>query len=124
MTALALACPHCRRAALKQERDIILGDLALNMIEQRGYWRGVDLVLTVGEFRVIELLASDAGTWVTYRAIYDRMHYVGFYGGEGINGYRGNVRSAIKRIRNKLKAFDPAFDRIENYTGFGYRWQS
>ncbi|MEA2801060.1 MAG: two-component system, OmpR family, response regulator ChvI, partial [Rhodospirillaceae bacterium] len=37
--------------------------------------------------------------------------------------YRANVRSAIKRIRNKFRALDPAFDEIENYTGFGYCWR-
>ena len=33
-----------------------------------------------------------------------------------------NVRSTIKRIRNKFRERDPGFDEIENYTGFGYRW--
>jgi two-component system, OmpR family, response regulator ChvI len=33
------------------------------------------------------------------------------------------VRSAIKRIRNKFHDFDPTFDEIENYQGFGYRWR-
>jgi hypothetical protein len=30
-----------------------------------------------------------------------------------------NVRSAIKRIRNKYQDVDPTFDDIENYQGFG-----
>jgi two-component system response regulator ChvI len=33
-----------------------------------------------------------------------------------------NVRSSIKRIRNKFRECDPAFAEIENYAGFGYRW--
>jgi len=33
------------------------------------------------------------------------------------------VRSAIKRVRNKFRGFDPAFDEIENYAGFGYGWR-
>jgi two-component system response regulator ChvI len=33
------------------------------------------------------------------------------------------VRSAIKRIRNKFRDLDPTFDKIENYTGFGYCWR-
>jgi hypothetical protein len=33
------------------------------------------------------------------------------------------VRSAIKRIRNKFRSFDPTFDEIENYSGFGYCWK-
>jgi two-component system response regulator ChvI len=33
------------------------------------------------------------------------------------------VRSAIKRIRTKFRDFDPSFDKIENYAGFGYCWK-
>ena len=41
----------------------------------------------------------------------------------GTDGYRANVRTVIKRIRNKFRALDPAFDEIESYTGFGYCWR-
>ena len=61
------------------------------------------------------------GRYVTYRAIYDRLHYEGFIAGSGDDGYRGNVRSAIKRIRNKFRDLDPDFAEIENYTACGYR---
>ena len=63
------------------------------------------------------------GRYVTYRAIYDRQHYEGFIAGDGADGYRANVRSAIKRIRNKFRSFDSTFDEIENYNGFGYCWK-
>jgi two-component system response regulator ChvI len=59
---------------------------------------------------------------MTYRSIYDRMTFEGFVAGEGADGYRGNVRSAIKRIRNKFRERDPAFVEIENYTRVGYCW--
>ena len=59
---------------------------------------------------------------VTYRAVYDCMHHVGFIAGSGENGYRTNVRSSIKRIRNKFRAVDPSFAEIDNYPSFGYRW--
>ena len=71
----------------------------------------------------VYLLASNVGRYVTYRTIYDRLHYEGFIAGSGTDGYRGNVRSAIKRIRNKFCSFDPTFDKIENYSGFGYCWK-
>ena len=61
--------------------------------------------------------------FVTSRAVYDCLHYKGFIAGTGEDGYRANVRSAIKRIRNKFRACDPAFDEIENYNGFGYCWR-
>jgi two-component system response regulator ChvI len=89
----------------------------------RAYWNQVDVDLTLGEYNIVHLLASKAGSFVTYRSVYDRLRYEGFIAGTGEDGFRANVRSAIKRIRNKFRACDPAFDEIENYTGFGYCWR-
>jgi len=89
----------------------------------RAYWNQVDVDLTLGEYNIVDLLASRVGSFVTYRSVYDRLRYEGFIAGTGVQGYRANVRSAIKRIRNKFRACDPAFDEIENYTGFGYCWR-
>jgi len=50
------------------------------------------------------------------------LHHVGFIAGSGEHGYRTNVRSSIKRIRNKFRLIDPEFAEIENYPSFGYRW--
>jgi two-component system, OmpR family, response regulator ChvI len=44
--------------------------------------------------------------------------------GHGIEGYRTNVRSALKRVRNKFRALDPDFNAIESYMAFGYRWNT
>jgi two-component system, OmpR family, response regulator ChvI len=99
------------------------GKLLLRPDVSRAYWQDVDLGLTLGEYNIVHLLASNAGRYVTYRAIYDRQHYEGFIAGDGADGYRANVRSAIKRIRNKFRGFDPTFDEIENYNGFGYCWK-
>jgi two-component system, OmpR family, response regulator ChvI len=89
----------------------------------RACWEGVDVGLTLGEYNIVHLLVSNAGRYITYRAIYDRLHYEGFIGGSGPDGYRANVRSAIKRIRIKFGACESAFDEIENYPGFGYCWK-
>jgi two-component system, OmpR family, response regulator ChvI len=105
------------------ERRVVCGKLVLRPTVHRACWNEVDVGLTIGEYKIVYLLASNAGGHVTYRAIYDRLTYEGFIAGVGGNGYRANVRSAIKRIRNKFRACDPTFDRIENYTGFGYCWK-
>jgi two-component system response regulator ChvI len=89
----------------------------------RAFWNGVDANLTLGEYKLVHLLVSKAGSFVTYRALYDRLRLEGFIAGSGDDGFRANVRSAIKRIRNKLRACDPTFDEIENYSGFGYGWR-
>jgi two-component system, OmpR family, response regulator ChvI len=104
------------------EKLLVRGKLVLKQSISRATWGDVDVGLTVGEYHIVHLLASNVGRYVTYRAVYDCMHYVGFIAGSGDHGYRANVRSAIKRIRNKFRELDPTFDEIENYTGFGYCW--
>jgi two-component system response regulator ChvI len=98
------------------------GRLMLKPRVSRAFWDDVDVGLTLTEFKIVHLLASNVGSYVTYRAVYDCMHYVGFIAGSGENGYRTNVRSCIKRIRNKFRAIDPDFSEIDNYQSFGYRW--
>jgi two-component system response regulator ChvI len=107
----------------RSDESMICGDLLLRPGVSRAYWKDTDLDLTLGEYNIVHLLASNVGKYVTYRAIYDRLHYEGFVAGSGADGYRANVRSAIKRIRGGFRVLDPTFDRIENYTGFGYCWK-
>jgi two-component system response regulator ChvI len=58
----------------------------------------------------------------SYRDIYDIVRGRGFVAGWGEEGYRVNVRSFIKRIRQKFRALDDTFDSIKNYSGYGYYW--
>ena len=105
------------------EERVACGKLRLKPETSRAFWNGVDVDLTFGEYKLVHLLVSNAGSFVTYRSLYDRLHFQGFIAGSGTDGFRANVRSAIKRIRNKFRACDPTFDEIENYTGFGYCWR-
>ena len=109
---------------LRAEQSMICGKLCLRPEISRAYWNGADLDLTLGEYNIVHLLALNVGKCVTYRAIYDQLHYEGFIGGNGADGYRVNVRSAIKRIRDKFCECDPAFVGIENYPAVGYCWQA
>ena len=59
---------------------------------------------------------------VSYRQIYDLVRGKNFVAGYGEDGYRVNVRSFIKRIRQKFREVDETFTCIGNYPGFGYRW--
>ncbi len=72
------------------------GRLVLQHHVSRAFWGDVDVDLTVGEFRIVH--------------------------GDGENGYRTNVRSAVKRIRRKFQKHDPHFNEIQNFTAFGYIW--
>ena len=89
----------------------------------RATWKRADLDLTLTEFNIVYLLASRSGEYVTYRAVYDCVHGVGFVAGSGENGFRANVRSSIKRIRIKFRAVDHRFHEIENFAAVGYCWR-
>ena len=122
LSALKLAATFAERGkADPAEEGVTCGNLKLH--NARAFWNGVNLGFTIGEYKIVELLAYRPGHFFTYRAIYDRLRHEGFVAGEGPRGHWANVRSAIKRIRNKFRAFDPAFEEIQNYTGFGYSWR-
>lgn len=116
-----------RRATVpvaRREQPAVLGSLTLWRDNRRAEWLGRDLGLTLTEYNIVSLLASQAGEPVTYRAIYDTMHYPGFMAGCGEDGYLVNVRSALKRIRKKFLALDQDFAEIANAAGIGYSWRS
>lgn len=113
-----------RLPAVAPKETLQCGKLLLRPDVGGAMWGGADPGLTVTEFNIVHLLVSQAGEYVTYRAIYDCVHHAGFVAGDGMEGYRTNVRSSIKRIRNKFRALDGEFAEIENYAAFGYRWRS
>ena len=111
-------------AAVAPENSLTSGRLLLDLQSSRGYWDDRDLNLTVTEFNIVRLLVDRADAHVTYRAIYDCVHHPGFLAGDGEDGYRTNVRSAIRRIRDKFRIHDVEFSQIENFAAFGYRWRA
>ena len=120
--ALALAASLSNGGGAElAEQGLTCGKLRLQ--NSCAFWDGVDLDLTLGEYKIVELLASRPGHYFTYRDVYDRLRHKGFIAGDGLNGYRVNVRSAVKRIRSKFRALDPAFAEIENYLALGYCWR-
>ena len=122
---LRLILDSTNRAPEQPTEEIItLGKLVLRPLVSRATWSGFDAMLTVTEFRIVQALVSKAGEFVSYRSIYDCVHSVGFVAGSGDEGFRTNVRSSMKRIRNKFKALDAEFSEIENFSAFGYRWRS
>jgi len=102
---------------------VVLGPLRLDHETSRAFWREQQVELSLTEFRMVALMAMRAGREVRYRELYDLVHGPEFVAGAGEQGYRANVRTFIKRIRQKFHDLDPGFDAIENYAGFGYRWR-
>ena len=108
---------------MRAEEVLDVGPLQLKLRVCRASWNGADIGLTLTEYKIVHLLVSNLGNHLTYRAVYDTMHHEGFIAGSGEDGYRTNVRSCIKRIRNKFRALDGNFACIANYPSFGYRWE-
>ena len=107
----------------KQSTDVLrLGRLELRFDINRASWSGTLIDLTLTEFKILALLALHTGEDVSYREIYDLVHGKNFAAGYGDQGYRGNVRTFIKRIRSKFHIVDPEGEHIHNDLGFGYRW--
>lgn len=104
------------------EGGIVCGKLALRPAASRAFWDWADVGLTVSEYDVVHLLATNVGLYMTYREIYNLQYYEGFVAGSGELGYRINVRSSIKRIRRKFCRLDPSFAEIQTSSSLGYRW--
>ncbi len=107
-----------------EPEPVISGPLLLQAHKGRAEWRGREVGLTVVEQRIVGLLVANAGQPVTYRAIYDQVHYAGFVAGDGERGFKLNVRTMIKRLRRKFQAIDPDFQAIRSITGLGYSWDA
>lgn len=102
--------------------QLVVGELRLDLDSRRARWRGKPVELTLSEFALAHALASRPGRDVGYRDLHEACRGKGFHAGSGEDGYRANVRAAVKRLREKFKAVDPDFDAIGNYPGFGYNW--
>lgn len=98
------------------------GSLELRQETGRAFWNGTQIDLSLTEFKMLHYLVTRAGKDVRYRELYDLVHGKDFVAGLGEEGYRTNVRTFIKRIRQKFRTVDESFSNIENYAGFGYRW--
>ncbi len=110
-TAAPGAGPTLKRGKLELKTDIA-----------RAFYDNKPVDLTVTEFNIVCALAAAIDADVSYRQIYDLARGADFVAGQGEEGYRVNVRSFIKRIRQKFRTVHPEFNGIANYPGFGYRW--
>jgi Transcriptional regulatory protein, C terminal len=104
--------------------DVFRADgLELRLDASRALWKGRRVDLSLTEFRIVSRMARLRGRDFSHRELYDVIKGDGFVSGQGSDGYRCNVRAAIKRIRQKFRLADPEFAAIRSYHGFGYRWE-
>ena len=90
------------RAQRRLERR---GRLLLNPVEGRAFWDDVDVALTLGEYRVVELLARRSPAPATYREIHEQIRHQAAAAATA-DECRLNARSAVRRIRLKFVACD------------------
>jgi two-component system, OmpR family, response regulator ChvI len=119
---LSLIADGCRRATTAGTELIRRGTLELRPLLGRAFLDNKRVELSLTEFTILQTLAETPKHSVSYREIYDLVHGKGFVAGWGEEGYRGNVRTFIKRIRHALRAIDDEFDCVKNRLGYGYYW--
>ena len=104
------------------QRSMVRGKLELRTDISRAYYDSKRVDLTLTEFHIVSLLVNAVDSDISYRQIYDLVRGKDFVAGFGEDGFRVNVRSFIKRIRQKFREVDENFNCIANYPGYGYRW--
>ncbi len=110
------------QAGAQDATSIVRGGLLLAPDTAQAFWKGVDVGLTLSEFRIVQLLALNHCRYLSYDAIYQHGHSERVFAVADPRSRRTTVRSAVKRIRTKLRCCDSSFDEIESYAAFGYRW--
>jgi len=80
-------------------------------------WKGVPLILTITEFRILDALGTAPGVVKTRDQLFAAAFPDDAYPNERA------VDSHIKRLRRKLVEADPAFDALETVYGLGYRFR-
>jgi DNA-binding response OmpR family regulator len=94
-----------------------LGKLAIDGARLELRWDGALVSTTLTELRLIEALARRAGRVLSRQRILEHAR-----GDDSIVVER-LVDTYVRRMRQKLGALDPGFDRIETVVGAGYRWR-
>jgi len=97
-------------------RKVHAGDLSLVPDHLVAMWKGHELPLTVSEFKLLCGLASRPGIVKSRDALLDLIHDDGGFVDDR------SIDSHVKRIRSKIREFDPEFNCIEAVYGIGYRY--
>jgi two-component system, OmpR family, response regulator ChvI len=99
---------------------LVCGKLVLRPKERRAYWNGGDLGPTLGEYKIVHLLASNAGRCVANRAIDNRLHYEGFIAGAWSSWFSTECPLCDQAHPQQVPRME--FQEIKNYSAFGYCW--
>jgi DNA-binding response OmpR family regulator len=118
---LARVASLLRRETLRRsseaERPVARGALELFPERLEVRYAKQSIVVTVTEFRLVEALASRAGMVLSRDRLLEIVR-----GDDSVVAER-IIDTYVRRLRRKLEAVDPSFDRIETVIGAGYRWK-
>lgn len=115
LARIRVALRHARGLATPSDAKLELAGLEIDLARHEVRVDGRDVRLTPTEFKILALLASNAGKVLTHRQILNEVW------GPGHAGENHNVRVHVALLRKKLEA-DPMHPRrLMTETGVGYR---
>ena len=94
-----------------------IGALELDDARLEVRWAGQLMTTTMTELRLLDALTRRPGIVLSRDALLERVR------GDGTVVAPRIIDTYVNRLRRKLEAIDPAFDRIETVVGAGYRWR-
>ena len=113
----ALLRRESMRRAGDQGQRTVAGDLTLSPERLEVHFKGVQIEVTVTEFRLLEALTRRAGVVLSRDRLLDHIR-----GDDSVVAER-IIDTYVRRLRRKFEAIDPAFAAIETVIGAGYAWK-
>jgi len=104
------------REGLKQDKQIVAGEICLDLEGHKVTYSGQPLSLTAAEFKLLSVLASNAGR------VYTRLQLMDSAFGESYEGYERTIDAHIKNIRQKISRLAPELSNpLVTVRGVGYK---
>jgi two-component system alkaline phosphatase synthesis response regulator PhoP len=104
------------KEGLKQDRQIVAGKVRLDLEEHKVTYSGKPLNLTAAEFKLLSVLAANAGR------VYTRLQLMDSAFGESYEGYERTIDAHIKNIRQKMSGLAPDLSNpLVTVRGVGYK---
>jgi DNA-binding response OmpR family regulator len=106
-----------RKGAVEEEPPVVRGALRLQPEKLEVHFQDHPVVVTVTEFRLVQVLVEKPGRVHSRGMLLDRIR-----GDDSVVAER-LVDTYVRRLRRKFEAIDDSFDAIETVVGAGYRWK-
>jgi DNA-binding response OmpR family regulator len=104
------------KEGLKQDRQIVAGKVRLDLEEHKVTYSGKPLNLTAAEFKLLSVMAANAGR------VYTRLQLMDSAFGESYEGYERTIDAHIKNIRQKMSGLAPdSSNPLVTVRGVGYK---